>query len=275
MTSNRFIYFILSAFIAGNILLIFIQYNSAKNIDNLIDGNEKLLHELRVSNQLRELERDLLSTESKIRGAIATNDTSYLKEVDIRMAETKVYLDSLKLVSENDSTLQHINRLYAIADEKLALKNRVLDSFYQRGKISPKSFRNILQPRMHTNDETNDLSFRLADTRQRLLDSLSISISNSGKKARTWGSIMIVLVLMSEAGLFWYTISRIRRQNHLIQQLDASEKRLREVSMIKENFMANMSHEIRTPMNAILGFTNLLKAKNKDPEITGRQEEIY
>jgi len=55
----------------------------------------------------------------------------------------------------------------------------------------------------------------------------------------------------------------------LIHELDASEKKVREVSLIKENFMANMSHEIRTPMNAILGFTNLLKAKNRDPRIDG------
>jgi signal transduction histidine kinase/CheY-like chemotaxis protein len=274
MTTNRFIYFILSAFIAGNLLLIFMQYNSVKNINNLIEGNEKLLRELQVSNQLREIERDLLSTESKIRGAIATNDTSYLKEIDFRIAETKRYLDSLKLVSDQDSTFRHITALYAIADEKLQLKTRVLDSFHYTGRISPESFNKILKPRMHTNDETNDLSIRLTDSRRRLLDSLSISVSSSGKKARTLGTVMIIVVLLSEAGLFWYIISRIRRQNHLIQELDASEKKVREVSMIKENFMANMSHEIRTPMNAILGFTHLLKAKNKDPELTEFVESI-
>lgn len=274
MTSNRFIYFILSAFIAGNLLLIFMQYNSVKNINNLIEGNEKLLHELQVSNQLREMERDLLSTESKIRGTIATNDTSYLKEIDLRITETKRYLDSLRVVSDQDSTLNHIRRLYAIADEKLLLKKQVLDSFYRNGKISSENFKNILKPRMHTNDETNDLSFKLSDSRQRLLDSLSVSINRSGKKARTLGTIMIVVVLMTEAGLFWYIISRIKRQNHLILELDASEKKVREVSMIKENFMANMSHEIRTPMNAILGFTHLLKAKNKDPELTEFVESI-
>jgi signal transduction histidine kinase/CheY-like chemotaxis protein len=274
MTSNRFIYFILSAFIAGNLLLIFMQYNSVKNINNLIEGNEKLLYELQVSNQLREMERDLLSTESKIRGTIATNDTSYLNEIDLRIAETKKYLDSLKLVSDQDSTLNHITRLYAIADEKASLKKQVLDSFHQNGKISVESFKYILQHRKHTNDETNDLSFKLSDSRQRLLDSLSISINRSGKKARTLGTIMIVVVLMTEAGLFWYIISRIKRQNHLIQELDASEKKVREVSMIKENFMANMSHEIRTPMNAILGFTHLLKGRNKDPELTEFVESI-
>ncbi len=65
MTSKRFIYFILAVFIAGNLLMIFVQYNSAKNIENLTSGNEKLLYELRVNNELREMERDLLSVEKK------------------------------------------------------------------------------------------------------------------------------------------------------------------------------------------------------------------
>ena len=39
MASNRFIYYILAAFITGNLLLIFIQYNSVKNINKLIEGD--------------------------------------------------------------------------------------------------------------------------------------------------------------------------------------------------------------------------------------------
>ncbi|HEV3249471.1 MAG TPA: ATP-binding protein, partial [Puia sp.] len=273
MTSNRFIYFILSAFIAGNLLLIFIQYNSSKNIDNLIRGNEKLLKELKVDNQLRELERDILSAEIKIRGAVATNDTSYFDGVDLLIAEAKGYLDSLTKVSEHDSTVKNINLLYEVADEKLILKNRILDSFHQKGKLSPESFKTIMQQRKLTN-LVNNVSRKIYDSRRRLIDSLSISVNDSGRNARTWGTILIVVVLMSGALIFWYIISRIRKQNHLIHELDVSEKKLREVSMIKENFMANMSHEIRTPMNAILGFTNLLSTRNQDPDLTEFVESI-
>jgi signal transduction histidine kinase/ActR/RegA family two-component response regulator len=273
MTTNRFIYFILSAFVAGNLLLIFVQYNSAKNINNLITGNKKLQDELRVDNQLRELERNLLSAEIKIRGVVATNDTSNFEGVDLLISEAKGYLDSLKVASEHDSTVRNINRLYEVADEKLILKNRILDSFRLKGKLYPESFRTIMDQRKLTN-LVNNYSRRIYDSRKRLTDSLSISVNNSGRNARSWGTAMIIAVLLSEAGLFWYIISRIRRQNHLIQELDASEKKVREVSMIKENFMANMSHEIRTPMNAILGFTHLLKARNKDPELTEFVESI-
>jgi signal transduction histidine kinase/CheY-like chemotaxis protein len=273
MTSNRFIYFILSAFIAGNLLLILVEYNSAKNLHNLITGNNKLQNELKVHNQLRELERDLLSAEIKIRGAAATNDSTYLDGVDLQIAEAKRHLDSLKQISEQDSTLLNIDRLSEVADEKLILKNRLQDSFYHSGKISQASFKTIQQHRKLTN-EINNVSRKIYDSRQRVLDSLSISISSSSKKAQSWGIVMIILVLLSGVALFWYIINRIRRQNHSIQQLDTSERKVREVSMIKENFMANMSHEIRTPMNAILGFTKLLKSENQDPKLTEFVESI-
>jgi signal transduction histidine kinase/CheY-like chemotaxis protein len=267
MTNNRFIYFILSAFIAGNLLLIFMQYNSAKNLAQLIDGNQKLLHELKVSNQLRELERDILSSENKIRGAVAANDSSYLQEVDIQIAEAQSLLDSLRAISDQDSTLRNINYLSKLANEKRIVKNQLLDSFHKSGTLLPESFRTTMKRRDLSN-AINNTSRKIYASRQRLLDSLTISISNSGRKARNWGTILIIVVLTSGTGLFWYIISRIRHQHHLIQQLDASEKKVREVSMIKENFMANMSHEIRTPLNAIIGFTNLLKTRNQDPELT-------
>ena len=273
MTSNRFIYLILSAFIAGNLLIIFMQYNSAKNIHSLITGNKRLLNELNVGNQLRELERDLLSSEIKIARALATNDTSFLREVDHQIGEAQDLLDSLRMINDQDSTLRNIRRLSELANEKLLLKNQILDSFRQRGKVSSATFSGIMQRRPFAN-EVNNTSRKIYDSRQRLLDSLSISINSSGRKAQRWNIVMILMVLVSGAVLFWYVVSRIRHQNLLIQQLDASEKKVREVSMIKENFMANMSHEIRTPMNAILGFTNLLKSRTRDPELTEFVEAI-
>jgi len=273
MTSNRFIYFILSAFIAGNLLIIFMQYNSAKNIHNLITGNKKLLNELNAGNQLRELERDLLSAEIRISRGVATNDSFYLNQVDPLLAEGGLLIDSLRAINDQDSTQRYINQLSALANEKLMLKSRVLDSFRRGRLLSPEVFGPIMQRRRLTID-VNNSSRKIYDIRQRLLDSLSISINSSGRKAQRWSIVMILMVLVSGAALFWHVISRIRRQNLLIQQLDASERKVREVSMIKENFMANMSHEIRTPMNAILGFTNLLKAKNRNPELMEFVEAI-
>jgi signal transduction histidine kinase/DNA-binding NarL/FixJ family response regulator len=266
MTSNRIIYMVLAAFIAGNVLIIFVQYNSSKNIHNLITGNKKLLNELNVGDQLREAERDLLSAEIRLGRTIATNDTSYLLQANTLLAGAHALLDSLRIMNDQDSTIRNINQLSKLADEKLMLKNLIMDTYRQGRRISPDSFRAIMKRRSFT-IEVNNFSRRIYISRQRLLDSLSLSINSSGRRAQRWNIVMVLIVVVSGGILFWYIISRIRSQNLLIHQLDASEKKVREVSRIKENFMANMSHEIRTPMNAILGFTNLMKARNQDPEL--------
>jgi signal transduction histidine kinase/DNA-binding response OmpR family regulator len=266
MTSNRIIYLALTAFIAGNVLIIFVQYSSSKNIYNLITGNRKLSNELIVGNQLREAERDLLAAEIRIGRTVATNDTTYLLQADTMLEDAHAMLDSLRAINNQDSAIRNIDQLFKLADEKVVLKNLIMDA-YRRGQgISPDSFRAIMK-RRYTILDVNNFSRRIYTSRQQVLDSLSLSINSSGRRAQKWNIVMILIVVISGAVLFWYIISRMRRQNLLIQELDASEKKLREVSLIKENFMANMSHEIRTPMNAILGFTNLMKARNSDPKL--------
>ena len=204
---------------------------------------------------------------------MALNNITYLDGIDDQLTEAKKFLDSFKQISTGDSTIHNINRLIAMADEKLALKTLILNTYNRTGNLLSDSLKTIFERRM-LSSEVNDLSRNVFNSRQQLLNELTASVSTSGRKARLWGNIMILLVLVSGALLFWYIINRIVRQNQLIVKLDASEKKLRELSMIKENFMANMSHEIRTPMNAILGFSNLIKTKNKDPQLNEYIESI-
>ena len=273
MTSNRIIYWVLAAFIAGNLLIIFVQYNSSKYIHKLIVGNKMLMNELNVGNQLREAERDVLATEIRLGRTVATNDTSYLVQTDTLLANAHILLDSLKTIDDQGSTVRNIDQLAKLANEKLKLKTLILDTYRKGRGISPDSFRAIMKQRLFIID-VNNVSRRIYLSRERFLDSLSLAVNSSGRRAQRWNISMILLILISGPLLFWYTISKILRQNQLIRQLDASEKKVREVSMIKENFMANMSHEIRTPLNAILGFTNLIKARNRDPELQEFAEAI-
>ncbi|HEY1872257.1 MAG TPA: ATP-binding protein, partial [Chitinophagaceae bacterium] len=77
--------------------------------------------------------------------------------------------------------------------------------------------------------------------------------------AKSWGIILAIVACLASIIAFWYLVDQGLRQQKLIKTLDTSEKKLKEASKIREQFVANISHEIRTPMNAILGFTGLLQ----------------
>ena len=49
MTGKKISLYILAAFIAGTVLLIYIQYNSSKNIDSLVTGNQNLIDAARAA----------------------------------------------------------------------------------------------------------------------------------------------------------------------------------------------------------------------------------
>jgi len=61
-------------------------------------------------------------------------------------------------------------------------------------------------------------------------------------------------------------IQEVIKKNDTLEIYKFLANAIKEPSREKDNFLANMSHEIRTPLNGIIGFTNLLKAKNLEGE---------
>ncbi|HEY5406046.1 MAG TPA: response regulator [Ginsengibacter sp.] len=265
MLRKRIIYYILGAFVTGNLLLIYIQYNSTKNVDSLIEGNEKVISELKIRTDLQELAKNITSVQNTVTGTLYTRDSSNLEVYKSKIKEVQRNIDNLQRISDDDTSVKYIDVLDPLVHEKLLLGKEVLDTLYASGKDEAEKLISSGRAK-ELNDSIRLVTHIIESSRQRLLASAISSTNNSGKRALSFSTILIVLVLVSGAVLFWFIITAIQRQNQLILQLHATDKKVREAVRIKENFLANMSHEIRTPVNAILGFTHLLERKDFDSE---------
>ncbi|HEY2648880.1 MAG TPA: response regulator [Puia sp.] len=263
MTGKRIIIYILACFVTGNLILVYIQYHSTKNIYSLIDGNEKMLSEFKISNQLRELKRDVVFVRSENRRRNISPDTLSTANRRAKISAVQENIDKLQKISDDDSSVKYVDVLDTLVQRKLTI------SWERKQYALSKDFDSITNQIMTGTARQLDDSILMVinainDSRQKHLALLIAGNDESGKKALHSEMIMITLVLLSGAGLFWFIIHTIRRQKQLIEQLDVSAKGLREAVKVKEMFMANMSHEIRTPLNAILGFANLLQRRNLD-----------
>jgi CHASE3 domain sensor protein len=263
-TSGKIVYYILAGFVTGTLLLIYIQYNSSKNINKLITGNEQLINEFNVSSELKDLENDISEVETKINRTVATKDPSHIEGLKVQIAAIEGNLDQLQKVSDDDSSVKYIDVLDTMVHRKLRFGDEVLDLFNIAGKAAAERLIATNRDKL-LSDSIVVTIHKIDSTRKKILAEATASIDRSGKKALQFSAILTALVLITAAGLFWYIINTIRRQLRLISDLNISEKKVKESARVKENFMANMSHEIRTPMNAILGFANLLQRQNLDP----------
>lgn len=251
MQSKRFVYYILIAFITGNLLLLYIQYNSSKNINALIKGGESYLDEYSINSELKAIERNVVTIESNVSDFISTNDSEYLKGLDNKIAQVRKSLQSMQKISDNDTTIKQIDDLEAIVEKKIAFSKTVLNYFSTGGKAPAEKLIGSLRGKIMM-DNIYSLMQRIESTRHSVLARLTAANKKSGENAQRFNITLIIIVLLSGAALFWYIIN-------IIQKLMRSEKSVKEAAQVKQNFLANMSHEIRTPMNAILGFTRLLQ----------------
>lgn len=263
MNNKRFSYFIILTFIAGSLLLIAVQINSAKNTKELIKNNNRLLNELRSNNHLREIDRDILGVESRIRASIATNDTTHLEGIDQKINQIENFLDSLSKDNADSVEEKLIHRLSILAMEKKTTKEKLLRRYFSLGNMDDQT--SIANPRARKiSNEITSITAKIYESRRLHMVELSKRSEEMGQKARMYDLSLLILLILSGAVVGYHILRQFKRQRLLIQELDVAEKKASVAAQTKENFLANMSHEIRTPLSGILGFTNLLQKRPLD-----------
>ncbi|HEX2608902.1 MAG TPA: ATP-binding protein [Flavisolibacter sp.] len=242
----------------GILGIVFLQVISGFNINRLIQGNRRLLSELRVQNDLRMLETDIITIESDLRGAVITADSSHLQNIDEEMLRVNKEMGTMRRAFPSKSTGNDLNQLERLVHEKIEFSRMVLDAFQQQGHIRAQNIINSRKGK-ELRDSIVSVIARLDSVRHAQLIRITDSTEATGKNARLWGILFTAFVLLAVILSFWYILNQGRQQQRIISLLNESDKRNREVAQMKEQFLANMSHEIRTPMNSILGFTSLLR----------------
>jgi len=263
MHANRSKYLVLVVFIISILLIVFLQFNSGRSIEDLVKGNKNLSHELQVQSQLQKLETEIIYIESSIRGFVITEDSAHLQGVAEDISGVEKDVDDINAVIGDTASSELLQQLSVLIKEKIRHSNQVMEAFFKKGKTAAEEVINTNRGKIIRDSISNTVRLINLD-RQAQLSNISASVNSNGLKAKTWGIILAVLACLASLITFWYLIDQGQRQRKLISTLDTSERQLKEASKIKEQFVANISHEIRTPMNAVLGFAGLLQKTTLD-----------
>ena len=258
MNRLGFRYLVLWLFLFGIIIIVFLQVLSGYNIKRLIRGNKSLLNELQVQNGLRKLESEILIVESDIRGAVITGNSEHLKNIEGRITQTERELASLQQSMASDVSQKNIDLLSHLVMEKRQFNDSIITAFYSGGRRQAELIVNTNRGK-EIRDSLVAIITLLESDRQANLAHIIGSVESRGKNARLWGFVIATIALIAMILAFWYIMNQGRQQQKMIDVLNESERKSKDVAYMKEQFLANMSHEIRTPMNSILGFTNLLR----------------
>src|SRR5215203_2956397 len=258
MHNRAYHHIALWGFLIGILFIVFIQFFSGRSVKHLTQLNTSLLNELHLQHNLHKLESDLLIVESDLMFAVLSQDSVFLRDIDLKTASVNEDLKNLEQLLQSGKYADYLPKLHSLVEQKIVFNNSVTNTFKLNGKQSAEALISTKAGKI-LRDSISSIINTIDKTKQAELISIIDANKKSGLQARLWGVIMGVIACGLLVFAFWYILNLSSRQQKMIAELNESERKIKEASSLKEQFLANMSHEIRTPMNAIIGFTNILK----------------
>ena len=264
MRKREFRYLVLWVFLSGIIIIVFLQVISGYNINRLVRENNRVFHELIVQNQLRQLQADILTLESDLRGAVISHDGPSLATASNKIHNIQTSINELHKSIAQGTEGTEMTRLNLLVGEQLQFSRNLLNQIRTNNSTASQ---NLVKSNRGSEirDSIVQIISQMESTRQSQLETITSSVGATGKSARLWNVFITGIALIAVVIAFWYITNQGRHQEKMIETLNESEKRIKDLAYMKEQFLANMSHEIRTPMNSILGFTNLLRRTELAP----------
>src|ERR1700712_3316743 len=142
MRKTEFRYLVLWVFLFGIIIIVFLQVISGYNINHLIKGNKILFKELKIQNDLRQLEADILTIESDIRGAVITGNPVHVKYTESKIRGIQNRIKEFKNSFDQQNPHSKINKLDSLISEKIVFSRLTLKTLYSKGKDSAEAIIN-------------------------------------------------------------------------------------------------------------------------------------
>jgi len=91
--------------------------------------------------------------------------------------------------------------------------------------------------------------------------------------------ILYIIIVSSSGKKLYLSLLNALKLTHQLQQVNElvvhQKEYAEQANKAKSTFLSSMSHELRTPLNAILGFAQLLKMDDLNPQQTQNLEEIH
>src|SRR5207253_7602638 len=105
-----------------------------KSIQNLIDRNKELLHELQVQQSLEQLKSDIVLVESNIRGLVITQDSSHLQGMGNDLVKVQGELEDIMSSIKDKNSERLLNELVFLINAKQKFNKSILEEFSSNGK---------------------------------------------------------------------------------------------------------------------------------------------
>ncbi|MBO9618404.1 MAG: response regulator [Niabella sp.] len=265
---SSFRYILVATFITAIAAIAFLQFNSNRSINELINGNEDLMSVLKVKDELQQVQKNVAQLEAEAKSIVIRGedlkDGRFQQQIK-RIDNSFQLLDSFETNQTIGASVQELRQLVT---RKVNMNTEVLRTFAGDGKDSAEKLINT-QAGQLLSDSIRWLSNQIDERYQVNVTQLIRGADNSGRQAKTFGTILAIVAAITSLIAFGYISYKMIEQQRLIHRLNLSELKARQSARVKENFLANMSHEIRTPLNAILGFTGLLKQEPELPAQAG------